>query len=64
MAGDYLVEFTVIGEQVKVTAIDPVSMREVSIVGSARYSKQMLARQAVKKLRYVMAKEAGQHGGA
>lgn len=57
--GEYLVEFVVIGEQVKVTAVDTVSAREVSIIGPARYSRQMLARQAVKKLRYVLEKDAG-----
>ncbi|NCY25251.1 MAG: hypothetical protein EBX37_10425 [Alphaproteobacteria bacterium] len=58
-AGEYFIEFLVIGEQVKVTAVDTQSLREVSLVGSARYSRDMLARQAVKKLRYVLAKEAG-----
>lgn len=52
----YLVEFVVIGASVKVTAVDPVTLREVSIIGPARVSKKMLARQAVRKLEYMLSK--------
>ena len=57
-ADNYIIEFTQIGASVKVTAIDPKTMTEVSIVGSAQYSQEFLGRQAVKKLEYVLSKNA------
>ncbi len=59
---NYLIEFTQIGAHVKVTAVDPKTLTEVSIVGGAQYSQEFLTRQAVKKLEYVLAKRA-QKGG-
>jgi len=47
---------------VRVTAVDPKTLAEVSIVGGAQYSQEFLTRQAVKKLEYVLAKRA-QKGG-
>jgi hypothetical protein len=55
-ADNYIIEFTQIGASVKVTAIDPKTMTEVSIVGGAQYSQDFLGRQAVKKLEYVLSK--------
>ena len=55
---NYIIEFTQIGASVKVTAIDPKTMTEVSIVGGAQYSQEFLTRQAVKKLEYVLSKQA------
>lgn len=55
-ADNYIIEFTRIGTTVKVTAIDPRTMTEVSIVGGARYSQDFLTRRAVKKLEYVLSK--------
>ena len=55
--GEYLVEFIQIGSSVKVSAIDPVSGREVSIVGPASASRTQLSQVAVNKLKYVLAKE-------
>jgi hypothetical protein len=57
-ADNYIIEFTRIGGTVKVTAIDPRTMTEVSIVGGARYSQDFLTRRAVKKLEYVLSKAA------
>jgi hypothetical protein len=57
-ADSYIIEFTQIGGNVKVTAIDPSTMTEVSIVGAPHYSQEFLTRQAVKKLKYVLAKNA------
>ncbi len=57
-APGYLVEFVVIGSSVKVTAMDPATLREVSIIGSARLPKKLLAKQAVRKLEAMMRKEA------
>ena len=49
-----IVEFVSVGKSVKVTAIDPVSSKEVSIVGSPKASRQQLSALAVRKLRYVL----------
>jgi phage head maturation protease len=54
---NYIIEFTQIGGSVKVTAVDPKTMTEVSIVGSPQYSQEFLTRQAVKKLEYMLAKK-------
>jgi len=56
-ADNYIIEFTQVGATVKVTAIDPKTMTEVSIVGGAQYSQEFLARQAVKKLEYVLSRK-------
>jgi hypothetical protein len=54
---NYIIEFTQIGTSIKVTAVDPRTMTEVSIVGGTQYSQEFLTRQAVKKLEYVLAKK-------
>jgi hypothetical protein len=55
-ADNYIIEFTQIGASVKVTAIDPKTLTEVSIVGSTQYSQEFLTRQVVKKLEYVLSR--------
>jgi hypothetical protein len=55
--GFYL-EFQRIGSAVKVTAIDPESGVEVSIVGDPRAGEAVLGRTATQKLRYVLDKRA------
>ncbi len=55
---DVLLEFRQIGDYVKVTAIDPVSLREVSIVGSPRTPESDLVRLVLRKLDFVDAREA------
>ncbi len=55
--GEYLVEFIQVGSYMKVSAVDPISGREVSIVGPASASRNQLSRVAVNKLKYVLAKE-------
>ncbi|MBY0407135.1 MAG: hypothetical protein K2Q01_05540 [Rickettsiales bacterium] len=57
-AGEFLIEFHVVGRSVKVTAVDTETMREASIVASPLLSREMLARQAVRKLQYVLRKRA------
>ena len=59
---NYIIEFTQVGASVKVTAVDPRTLTEVSIVGGAQYSQEFLTRQAVKKLEYVLAKKRGEGG--
>jgi len=56
-ATEYLVEFVQVGSSVKVSAIDPVSGREVSIVGPATATRTHLTQVAVNKLKYILAKE-------
>ncbi len=53
----FIVEYIQLGNAIKVTAIDPVSMREVSIVGSPKVSSKELAALAIRKLKYVMERE-------
>lgn len=48
----YLIEFISIGNSVKVSALDPETGIEVSIVGPARASEAQLTQNAVRKLRY------------
>lgn len=56
---EYLIEFNRIGAYVKVSAIDPITNTEVSVVGDARASDIELKRVAVRKLEYVLEKERG-----
>ena len=48
--GGYLVEFVRIGNSAKVSAIDPETGTEVSIVGPASAGEAILSRNAVAKL--------------
>jgi hypothetical protein len=53
-----LFEYRRIGASVKVTAIDPTTGREVSIVGPASAGERALADAAAKKLRYVLERDS------
>ncbi len=53
----YIVEYYTVGNSVKVTAFDPVSLREVSIIGSPHTPRQHLAELAIRKLQYMQNKE-------
>ncbi len=55
----YIVEYIVIGNSVKATAFDPVTLREVSVVGAREMPRQQLGKLAVKKLIYVLKKNSG-----
>lgn len=55
---DYIIEFIAQGRFIKVTVIDPRSMKEVSIMGAKGATRQQLAELAIRKLRYVLAKES------
>jgi hypothetical protein len=59
---NYIIEFTQIGTSIKVTAVDPRTMTEVTIVGAPQYSQEFLGRQAVKKLEYMLAKKREEGG--
>ena len=55
-----LIEIIRVGNAVKVTAIDPVTLAEATIVGSPRDGEEVLKRTAMAKLRYVLNKTAGE----
>lgn len=55
--GEIYVEFVVVGNTVKATAIDPVSGVEASIVGPASAPQAVLAENARRKLEYVLKKK-------
>src|SRR5882757_7584387 len=56
----YIIEFHRIGNAVKVSAIDPATLTEVSIIGAATAGDADLTRLVVRKLEYVIAKHAAQ----
>jgi hypothetical protein len=56
---EFLLEFTRVGNFLKAVALDPVTGTEVSVVGPANGGRQMLARTAVAKLKYVLKRNAG-----
>jgi hypothetical protein len=53
---EVILEFHAIGNSVKVTAIDSLTLVEVSIVGAASAGEAALKQAAVRKLEYVLAK--------
>ncbi len=55
---EVLLEFIAIGNSVKVSAVDPLTKVEVSIVGPASASRSDLERAAIRKLDYVLRKRA------
>jgi hypothetical protein len=52
----YIIEFHRVGNAVKVSAFDPVTLTEVSIVGAPVVGDTELTRLAVRKLEYMLAK--------
>ncbi len=59
---EYLLEFHKVGRYVKVSAIDTLTNTEVSMVGAASATKSELSRLAVRKLEYVLARNAKKQG--
>ncbi len=53
---EVIIEFQRIGNAVKVTAVDPESQIEVSIVGPPGAGEEILKRTAIRKLEYVLNK--------
>ncbi|MEM6680803.1 MAG: serine hydroxymethyltransferase [Pseudomonadota bacterium] len=53
----YLLEFVPARGAIKVSAIDPITGTEVSIVGSPAASQAQLERVAVQKLEYVLTRD-------
>ena len=56
MPGEVIFEFIQHGTSVKVTAMDPETLVEVSIVGPASAGQSVLRANALNKLKYVLAK--------
>jgi hypothetical protein len=58
MSGEegYIIEFHRIGNAVKVSAMDPATLTEVSIVGAPGVGDSELTRLVVRKLEYMLAK--------
>ena len=54
----YIIEYVVLGGNMKVTAFDPKTLREVSIIGSPNASKKDMAKLAIRKLHYVLRNES------
>jgi hypothetical protein len=52
----YIVEFITVGNSVKVTAFDPETLTEATVVGAPSVAREELAALAVRKLRYVIDK--------
>jgi hypothetical protein len=55
---EFLIEYRVVGQSVKVSAVDPVTLTEVSIVGPVSAGRTELKRNAVRKLKYVLERDA------
>lgn len=53
---NYIIEFITQGRYVKVTAVDPVSGLEATIVGDPRQGRELLTQTAVKKLEFLLNK--------
>lgn len=53
---EIIIEFHPVGQIVKVTAMDVVTLTEVSIQGPASTPKGILQRNAIKRLEYVLRK--------
>ena len=56
----YIIEFHRIGNAVKVSAMDPATLTEVSIMGAAAAGEADLTRLVVRKLEYMIAKRAAE----
>ena len=54
---DVIVEFHRIGNAIKVSAIDPATLTEVSIVGVPSLSEAELTRAVMRKLEYVLSRK-------
>lgn len=57
---EVIFEFQQIGNSVKVTAFDPATLVEVSIVGPTTATETQLRATALRKLEYVLKKKAEQ----
>ncbi len=58
----YIIEFHQVGNAVKVSAMDPATLVEVSMVGAPGVGDAELTRLVIRKLEYVIAKRAAEAG--
>lgn len=56
-AAEAIIEFRRIGHTVKVSAVDPVTQLEVSIIAPATSSEREMSAAAIKKLQYMLARQ-------
>lgn len=56
-ANDVILEFHQVGAYVKVSAMDPATLTEVSVVGDPAVGETMLKRTAIRKLNYVLGRQ-------
>lgn len=54
---EIIIEFHPVGQLVKVSAVDVATLTEISIQGPASAGEEMLKRNAIKRLEYVMKKK-------
>ena len=54
---EVIIEFHQVGAYVKVSAMDTATLTEISIQGPASASEELLKRNALKRLEYVMKKK-------
>jgi hypothetical protein len=57
--GEAIIEFQAIGSTVKVSAVDPATLVEVSIIAPVRASQREMSAAVLNKLRYVLARRKG-----
>ncbi len=50
----YIIEYTIIGGSMKVTAFDPATLTEASIIAAPNTAREEAAKLAVRKLHYVL----------
>jgi hypothetical protein len=60
---EVIIEFHQVGDYVKVSAMDVVTLTEVSLVGDPSAGEAELTRIALRKLKYVLDKKAKPAGG-
>jgi hypothetical protein len=58
MPKEIYVEFVVVGNTVKATAIDPGTGEEASVIGPANAAQSTMAQAARRKLEYVLKKKS------
>lgn len=54
---EYLIEYTTIGNAVKVTAVDPNTGVEVSTIAPSYMDRKLMAQAAIRKLKYKINKQ-------
>lgn len=57
--GEAIIEFQKIGSTVKVSALDPATLVEVSIMAPVQASQREMTSAVLNKLRYVLARRQG-----